>query len=76
MGQWTIDLFLRNPVAWFLLALLLLAEYWNYEKGVELDAVCEAVPFADVLPYKPKTDLERAQLICDERRTVPDMPDE
>ncbi len=31
MGQWAIDLFLRNPVAWFLLALFLMAEYWNYE---------------------------------------------
>jgi hypothetical protein len=58
------------------LALFLLAEYWNYEKDVQLDTVCEAIPFADLLPFNPKTDLEKAQVICDARRDIPDMPDE
>jgi hypothetical protein len=60
--------FFLNPAAWFLLALFLLAEYWNYEKGVQLDTVCEAIPFADLLPFNPKTDIEKAQVICDARR--------
>ena len=70
------DTFSHNPVAWFLLALFLLAEYWNYEKGVQLDIVCEAVPYADLLPVNPKIDLEKAQVICDGRRGASDMSDE
>jgi hypothetical protein len=76
VGDAISEWFLRNPLAWFLLALLVVAEYWNYEHLKQLDAVCEAVPYADLLPYNPKTDLEKAQVICDERRNPPDMLDE
>jgi hypothetical protein len=37
---------MRNPLAWILFGLLLLAEYWNYEHSKQLDTVCEAVPVA------------------------------
>ena len=57
----------RNPLAWILLALLLLAEYWNYQHGKQLDTVCEAIRWPDVLPNNPKTDLEKAQIICVDR---------
>jgi hypothetical protein len=67
---------LQNPLAWIFFILFLMAEYWNYERGAQLDTVCEAIPFADILPFNPKTDLEKAQVICDDRRDVPDMRDE
>jgi len=66
----------RNPLAWVLFALLVLAEYWNYQHLKQLDTVCEAVPYADLLPYNPKTDLEKAQVICDGVRNPPDLSDE
>jgi hypothetical protein len=62
------DSVVRNPAAWFLFALFLLVEYWNYQKGTQLDTVCEAVPHANVLPSIPKTPLQKAQAICDARR--------
>ena len=68
--------FFPNPIAWLLLALFLLAEYWNYEKDVKLDTVCEAIPYADLLPYNPKTNLEKAQVICEDRQESPDLPEE
>jgi hypothetical protein len=76
VGDAISERFLGNPVAWFLLALFVLAEYWNYEKDVQLDTVCVAIPYADLLPYNPKTDLEKAQVICEGRQESPDMPDE
>jgi hypothetical protein len=70
------DALLRNPLAWFFFVLFVVAEYWNYEHSDELDTVCQAVPYADLLPYNPKTDLEKAQVICDGRRDLPEPPDE
>lgn len=67
--------FLRNPVAWFLLALFIVAEYWNYEHLKQLDTVCDAIEIPDVLPDYPRTDLEKAQAICEERQEPPDIPD-
>jgi hypothetical protein len=66
IGERITDLFLRNPVAWVLLALLIVASYWNYEHLKELDAVCDAIKMPDDgdLPDKPKTLLEKAQVIC------------
>jgi hypothetical protein len=75
IGDAISERFLRNPVAWFLVALLVVAEYWNYEHLKQLDAVCDAIEMPDVLPNHPQTDLERAQAICEERQAS-DMPDE
>jgi hypothetical protein len=76
LGERIANSFARNPLAWLLLALFLLAEYWNYQRGEELETVCEAVPYADLLPYQPKTDLEKAQVICDDRRNPPDLSED
>jgi hypothetical protein len=65
---------LRNPVAWFLLALLVAASYWNFEHLKELDAVCEAIEIPPLLPYEPKTDLEKAQAICADRQDAVNNP--
>jgi hypothetical protein len=73
--DWVLGL-LQNPLPWVFFVLFLVAEYWNYEHSKQLDTVCEAVPYADLLPYNPKTDLEKAQVICDDRRNLSDMPDE
>jgi hypothetical protein len=67
------DRILLNPAAWFLFALFILAEYWNYEKGAKLDTVCEAITIPDVLPSNPETALEKAQVICDDHRDVSDL---
>jgi hypothetical protein len=67
---------LQNPLAWVFFVLFLVAEYWNYEHIKQLDTVCEAVPYADLLPYDPKTDLEKAQVICEDRRDSSDTLDE
>jgi hypothetical protein len=76
VGNAISERFLKNPLAWFLLALLVVAEYWNYEHLKQLDTVCEAIPYADLLPYNPKTDLEKAQVICEGRQESPHLPDE
>lgn len=67
---------MRNPLAWILFVLLLLAEYWNYEHGAQLDAVCDAIDMPDILPDKPTTALGKAQLICYDRENPPDPDDE
>jgi CHASE3 domain sensor protein len=54
IGDKITDLFLRNPVAWFLLALLVAASYWNFEHLKELDAVCEAIEIPPLLPTSPR----------------------
>jgi len=59
---------IANPATWLFLLLFVVAEYWNFQHGKQLDVVCQAVPWADVLPNKPRTDLEKAQLICSNRQ--------
>jgi hypothetical protein len=76
VGDAISERFLKNPVAWFLLALLVVVEYWNYEHQKQLDAVCDAIEIPDVLTDNPQTDLEKAQAICEERQESSDMPDE
>ena len=33
--------FFRNPIAWVLLGMFLIAEYGNYQRGRDLTRVCE-----------------------------------
>ena len=63
-------------MAWFLFALVLLAEYWNYERGAELTKVCAAVPWPEVTQAHPKTALEEAQAICVNRELGNDADDQ
>ena len=64
-----------NPVAWVCLAFFVMAEYQSYKTGAKLVTVCEAimVPAPDVLPHNPMTALERAQVICEDRRDFTDL---
>jgi hypothetical protein len=68
--------FLLNPVAWFLLLLLVVATYQNYKLGGQLDTVCDAIEMPDDLPDKPSTALEKAQWICEDRLDTGDMPED
>ncbi|MGA7386483.1 MAG: hypothetical protein WBW99_00945 [Pseudolabrys sp.] len=65
------DRILQNPIALIFFVLFLMAEYWNYEKGTQLDTVCEAIPEPIVLHLNPKNAQEKAELICDPRREHP-----
>ena len=70
---------LLNPVAWFLLVLLIIAEHGNYKLQGQLDTVCDAIEIPDDFSYddNPKTDLEKAQNICAARaEDAGDMPEE
>lgn len=59
--------FEKNPLAWIFFVLFLLAEFWNYQKGVQLDKVCEGFPETTVIHEHPPTPLEEAKNICDGR---------
>jgi len=63
-----------NPVAWVFLAFFVMAEYQSYITGVKLNTVCEAVmvPVPDVHLHNPMTVLEKAQVICEDRRDTTD----
>lgn len=64
LTDWIRDRVLRNPAAWFFFALFLLAEYWNYEKGKQLDRVCELTGPHEAVVAKPTTDREELGNIC------------
>jgi hypothetical protein len=66
-GRQSVALLFANPVAWFLLLLLVVATYQNYKLGGQLDTVCDAIEMPDDLPDKPSTALEKAQWICEDR---------
>jgi len=65
-----------NPVAWFLFVLLVLSVYRNYELGGQLDTVCDAIELPDEAIDKPKTLLEKAQSVCEDRIDTGDMPED
>lgn len=67
---------MRNPVAWILFGLLLLAEYWNYQHEAQLEAVCDALEIPDDLPGKATTALEKAQLTCYDVQNPADTDDD
>ena len=63
------DTFQKNVVAWFLFALLLIAAYGNYQRGKELDRVCElSGPHVGVFS-SPKNDKEELDSICVARQS-------
>ena len=76
LSEKLVALFERNPLAWVLLALLIVAEHGNYTHSKQLDAVCDAITIPDVLPDKPTTAIGKAQLICYDRENPPDPDDE
>jgi hypothetical protein len=64
-----INSFSRNPTAWILFGLLALALYGSYQRGKELDTVCQAIPWPVATRVHPQNSLEAAQLICVERNS-------
>jgi hypothetical protein len=61
--------FFRNPLAWLLLAAFAIAEYGNYQRGKELDRVCELTGPHDVWVKSPKTSREEIDKICGARES-------
>lgn len=52
--------FARNPVAWILLGLLLVAEWGNYQNGRDLRRVCDLVaPHIMTVPDRYATTVEQ-----------------
>jgi hypothetical protein len=68
--------FLQNPVAWLLAALLAVVVYANYKLGDKLDTVCDAIELPDEAIDKPKTLLEKAQSVCEDRIDTGNMPED
>jgi hypothetical protein len=69
------DGFLKNPVAWILLALLGLAEYGSYQRGNELERVCELTGPHDMSFAVPRTPREEVDNICGGRESDAREPD-
>lgn len=54
----------RNPVAWVLFALLVVAEYGNYTTGRDLERVCSLIGSHDVSVKNPRTARQVIDNIC------------
>jgi hypothetical protein len=65
------EAFFKNPIAWIVCALLALVVYGNYERGRDLDRVCELLGPHDVVVPSPQTPRQEIDNICISR-----LPDE
>jgi hypothetical protein len=63
--------FFLNPVAWFLLLLLIVAVYANYKLNRQLDTVCDWIKSPDEFIDRPNNAYARAQNICKDRHEWP-----
>jgi hypothetical protein len=59
--------FFLNPVAWFLLLLLIVAAYANYKLNGQLETVCDAIKLPDEFIDKSKNAYQKAQNVCEDR---------
>jgi hypothetical protein len=59
---------LQNPLAWLLLVAFLIAEYGNYQRGIELDRVCELTGPHDVMTDHPRNVRDELDNICGPRQ--------
>jgi hypothetical protein len=66
--------FRSNPLAWFLFGLLLLVEWWNYEKGRDIHRLCDLVaPHIMTVPDKYATTVgQKVDNICGRYDESPD----
>jgi len=64
MSNRVFDLFMRNPIAWALLGILAVTLLGGYQRGKDLDTVCEAIPWPAFTRDHPLDALEAAQAIC------------
>jgi hypothetical protein len=82
LTEWLADRFwhyvLLNPVAWFLLVLLIIALHGNFKLQGQLDTVCDAIDVPDDFSFgdEPKTNLQKAQYLCAARLDTDDMPED
>jgi hypothetical protein len=60
--------FFKNPFAWLLLIAFAVAEYGNYERGKELERVCDLIGPNDVWVEVPRTAKEEIDKICISRQ--------
>ena len=67
IGERLLTAFLANPTAWFLLALLLVAEYGNYQNGSAVTLLCSVIEPEEIGATSPITPLQKAQKLCAER---------
>ena len=63
--------FFLNPVAWFLLLLLIVAVYANYKLNRQLDTVCDWIKSPDEFIDRPNNAYAKAQNICGDRHERP-----
>jgi hypothetical protein len=56
--------FKANPVAWILAAAIILVEFWNYQKGVQLHRVCELTGPHNLTYGHPVTPKQELDTIC------------
>jgi hypothetical protein len=64
IGKWFSESFAKNPVAWFLLAACILAEYGNYTTGRDLNRVCDLLGDHVVWVAHPTTPRQEIDNIC------------
>jgi hypothetical protein len=60
--------FFKNPSAWLLLIVFAIAEYGNYQRGKELDRICELTGEHDVSVPTPRTVRQEIDKICISRQ--------
>jgi hypothetical protein len=56
--------FVKNPIAWILCALLAIVVYGNYQRGRDLDRVCELLGPHVVAVPSPRTARQEIDSIC------------
>lgn len=64
MGEKLSEWFLKNPLAWVLLLLLVIAEHGNYTTGKDLDRVCALLGAHNGVSIPPQTTREEIDNIC------------
>ena len=69
------DGFLKNPIAWILCVLLGIAGHGNYQRGRDLDRICELLGPHDVAVASPRTAREEIDNICISREPPDDPQD-
>jgi len=67
---------LQNPLAWIFCMLFVIAEYWNYENGEQLDRVCELTGYHAAMIAHPTSAREELDNICIGREDDDDLPNE
>jgi hypothetical protein len=54
----------RNPVAWIFFALFVFAEIWSFQKGEDIDKLCELTAPHNATVGDLRTDRQKLDSIC------------